>query len=176
MERGKGKATTIVLYAVFVFYACFVLWNILFKYCSPFQIFDSGRVMYRSVNMVPFDQILNIGAARDLNIYGNILLFVPFGVYLQIFFVKQKIWKGILTGAGVSVALEIIQLIFGLGATDIDDVILNTAGAIVGILAYKVLFFIFHKNASHVRSFVAWGSAAVCVAVSGLLILLFVYN
>lgn len=132
--------------------------------------------MYRSVNMVPFDQILNIGAARDLNIYGNILLFVPFGVYLQIFFVKQKIWKGILTGAGVSVALEIIQLIFGLGATDIDDVILNTVGAIVGILAYKVLFFIFRKNASYVRSFVAWGSAAVCVAVSALVILLFMYN
>lgn len=176
MREQKGKITSIVLYAVFVFYAGFVLWNILFKYCAPWQIFDSGREGYRSVNLIPFDQLLNQEGARDLNLYGNILLFIPFGVYLQIFLKDKRVWKGVLAGALTSVILEVLQFIFHLGATDIDDVILNTTGALIGILGYRILLFLFRKNESYVRTFVAWGSAAVCAGVSVLIVLLFVYN
>jgi len=39
----------------------------------------------------------------------------------------------------ISLFVEIIQYIFGLGASDIDDVILNCSGGLIGILSYKVL-------------------------------------
>lgn len=176
MAKKKGQATTIVLYAVFVFYVCFLLWNILFKYCSPLELFSQGREVHRSVNLIPLKEIIHSRGLKDLNIYGNVILFLPFGVYVQVLRKEKNIWKGILYGAAASATLEIIQLIFGLGATDIDDVILNAAGTALGILVYKALYYIFRKRESYVRGFVAWGSAAVCLAVSALVIILFTYN
>jgi len=39
--------------------------------------------------------------------------------------------------------VEIIQYIFKVGATDIDDVILNGIGGLIGIIIYKILELIF---------------------------------
>ena len=42
----------------------------------------------------------------------------------------------------VSIFVEIIQGLFGIGASDIDDVILNSLGGLLGILGYKLFLFI----------------------------------
>jgi glycopeptide antibiotics resistance protein len=59
-----------------------------------------------------------------------------------------------LTVASVSVAVEIIQGVFAVGASDIDDVILNCVGGLIGILTFTLLSAIMRER-SQVRSAMA---------------------
>ena len=71
------------------------------------------------------------------NLIGNILLFVPLPSLLY-FLVKVKSFKNIfLFSLFFSVAIEFIQYIFKRGVADIDDIILNSLGALIGFLVIK---------------------------------------
>ena len=87
------------MYSLF-FYLFFLLENILFKYVSPLELFSPDRYFSRSWNLVPFNDALSYlwkdGLAQgfsELNVYGNILLFIPLGIYLQIFLKKKQVWR-----------------------------------------------------------------------------------
>ncbi|MBZ6006972.1 VanZ family protein [Paraclostridium bifermentans] len=54
--------------------------------------------------------------------------------------------KKILTIFGVSLLFEVTQFIFGLGASDITDLINNTLGGAIGILIYFILIKIFKSD------------------------------
>ena len=73
---------------------------------------------------------------------GNIVIFVPFGVYLPLFKNDKRVTTNLLFIFMVSLFVEIIQGLFGIGASDIDDVILNCFGGLLGILGYKLFLFI----------------------------------
>lgn len=74
-----------------------------------------------------------------INLIGNVVMFVPLGFFLPSLWAKlQKFWKFILCIIGIILAIEIIQLVTLLGSLDIDDLILNTLGAIVGFIIYKI--------------------------------------
>ncbi len=60
----------------------------------------------------------------------------------------------------VSLLTEVIQGCFGIGAADIDDVILNCLGGFVGILLYKLLYLIV-RDQKKVRSVIAILSAFI---------------
>ena len=67
-----------------------------------------------------------------INIFGNILMFVPFG-FLGIVFTKlNNFWILIL-----DFIVESLQYFTRLGVFDIDDVILNTVGAAIGFWIYR---------------------------------------
>jgi glycopeptide antibiotics resistance protein len=76
------------------------------------------------------------------NLYGNILLFIPLGVFLPILY-RKKFWNVVLLAALTSVLIELAQafnMIFGYYRyVDIDDVLLNTFGAIIGYGIYRLL-------------------------------------
>lgn len=72
------------------------------------------------------------------NIFGNIVVFIPFGLFLQVIQKRKTFRKSLLIVIITSMAIELMQFISGLGASDIDDVILNTCGGIIGILAYQL--------------------------------------
>ena len=95
------------------------------------------------INLVPFKIII-----RDIkslingdylifliNIVGNILLFIPIGILVPMLW-KIKDRYVILIGFLISLSIEITQLYLG-RVTDIDDLILNTSGVIIGLLVYK---------------------------------------
>jgi len=72
---------------------------------------------------------------REWNLYWpeiitNIILFIPLGLLLG----KTCGWKGIVVAAGMSVLIEITQLITHLGLFEIDDIIHNTLGAGIGYI------------------------------------------
>lgn len=70
---------------------------------------------------------------------GNIVIFVPLGVYITLFSKNKGIWKNTLLIMLVSTLVEIIQVIFKFGIGDIDDIILNTIGGFFGILIYRLV-------------------------------------
>ena len=71
-------------------------------------------------------------------IYMNVFLFIPFGFLLG-WALNRNVLHVILLGAGFSVCLEAAQYIYYLGLCDIDDVIHNTLGTVIGYIYWVVL-------------------------------------
>lgn len=75
------------------------------------------------------------------NIIGNILMFVPLGMFIPFLFKKRdKFWYVFSCGFLGSLFIEVNQLFLGDRATDIDDVIFNTLGTVIGYILFKFIF------------------------------------
>lgn len=72
-------------------------------------------------------------------LWGNIGMFLPIGFCTALLWRKHHWWKSVLVGFGCSVTIEFIQFFIG-RSTDIDDVILNTAGALLGYWLFLTLY------------------------------------
>jgi len=132
-----------------------------------------ARDARRSINLIPFDMI----AEQDftLNVWGNILMFIPLGLYFADFLKKFSFWKLLGCIMGTSLAIEIIQYIFKRGVSDIDDLLLNTAGGVIGIIIYLVCKVIV-KEKERVHVAISILSLVVGVPIILLTIILFVNN
>lgn len=67
---------------------------------------------------------------------GNIIWFIPFGMYLQ-WCGRWKLKGVIMMGFCFSLFIEVMQYILGTGISELDDLILNTAGAAMGAWIIK---------------------------------------
>ncbi|GAB2757462.1 hypothetical protein GCM10027090_29560 [Sinomonas soli] len=73
------------------------------------------------------------------NIVGNILIFIPLGFYVSWLRQRAGAWTTMLVVAVVSAAAEVIQGVLAVGASDIDDVILNCVGGMLGVFTFRLL-------------------------------------
>lgn len=146
MKRKKILFTDVCLAAAGIVYLAFLLYLLLFKYYSPLAVITGNYTPVRSVNLVPFRSIYGYlfgsSTASGLaatNVFGNILIFVPMAVALRLYFERQTLLRAAFSVCMMSVAVEVVQLILGIGACDIDDVILNTLGGLIGAIGYTLL-------------------------------------
>ena len=74
----------------------------------------------------------------------NVVVFVPVGVLWG--YVSREGWKSAVSvGAGLSIGIELLQFIFKRGFAEVDDVIHNTIGCMIGYAIYKGTFLIYKK-------------------------------
>lgn len=73
-----------------------------------------------------------------INFLGNIVMFLPFGLFIPLLW-RASYKTAVLTGFCSSLFIETCQLFLARG-TDVDDLLLNTLGAFVGVLIYKLLY------------------------------------
>ena len=105
-------------------------------------ILNLSRIQPIRINLIPFVQLLDYAVKREaaINVIGNIGLFIPTGILLPSLYKRLGgFGEALLAGAGLSLAIEMIQLLFPGSVTDIDDLILNTAGAAIGYGIYKLV-------------------------------------
>lgn len=102
-------------------------------------------------NLIPFREIARFYIYRDvvgirafvLNLFGNVFAFMPFGLFIAILFKRKRHLKNILRMTFLlSLGIEIIQLLTRTGSFDVDDLILNTLGGVLGFLLFVVLDYI----------------------------------
>lgn len=100
---------------------------------------------YQSKNLIPFRTIflyMNANINNDIiviNLLGNIAAFMPMGFLLPLVWRKTDRFGGMtIASLGVSLVIEVMQYIMVVGAADIDDLILNTAGGILGLLLLRI--------------------------------------
>lgn len=90
---------------------------------------------------------------------GISFYFLPHGIYLMFFMKRRKAVKSLLAVFGISLFFEAFQYAAAIGATDIDDIILNCAGGLFGVMCYKVLLFVCMGKEEKAKTAVA-GTAA----------------
>lgn len=110
-----------------------------------------GHVMLRfgggdangTANLVPFKTILiylhggNGWFIASANLIGNILLLVPFGFLIPFVFQKITWKKSLVIAIATGLIIEGLQVLLQLGIFDIDDVILNGLGVMIGFWIFK---------------------------------------
>jgi len=146
MQKYSKAVQNSLLYSVFVLYVIILFVFLL----ETWDFFDAGREIHRSINLVPLHSITNYLFGEDIgqrgfsfmNVFGNIILFIPLGIYLPLFKRDKRMGINVLWIFLISLSVEIIQYIFGIGASDIDDIILNTLGGFIGIAIYKGLLYL----------------------------------
>lgn len=75
-----------------------------------------------------------------LNIFGNVIGFMPCGFFLPIVSRRGKKWyNAILISFFLSLCIEITQLAFQVGSFDVDDMFLNTLGGAFGYIFYRIV-------------------------------------
>lgn len=100
------------------------------------------------INFIPFINLyayitapyISLGYTVDFlkNLIGNIIIFIPMGYILPHYSIKLKLFgRFVLTVFLITLSIEIIQLFTLLGMFDINDIILNLIGAVIGFFLVK---------------------------------------
>ena len=98
---------------------------------------DVEKIFPLWINLMPIVHLFDVYDGWLINIIGNITMFIPVGLVWPFCFKKlDTIGKTVLVGAGFSLFIEITQLPFYDRCSDIDDLILNTTGILIGALIY----------------------------------------
>lgn len=103
-----------------------------------------GRVPRQTYqyNFEPFTEIRRCLNHMDrfsmvINLVGNVVCFIPLGFVLPV--LSSKRWgffKVTLLSICASGLVEVIQLVTKLGSCDVDDIILNTCGGMIGCILF----------------------------------------
>lgn len=100
-----------------------------------------GPDLSEKINLIPFRYF----KTNPTMYYQNILLFMPIGFFLPLLWNSfRRIDKTVLIGFSISLFIEISQL-FNFRATDLDDLIMNTLGTLLGYLLFQLGKMVFPK-------------------------------
>lgn len=147
--KGKQKQLTLIL---FVIYLLMLTWIILFKFSFSIQDISS----LRSVNLIPLKGTAVRNNQLDyVELLSNVLIFVPFGIYVSMLKPHWRFLKQLLPFIGVSLLFEIFQYVFAIGATDITDLLGNTVGGIIGIILCVIFKRVFKDKALKTLNIIA---------------------
>lgn len=130
---------------LFYIYIAFLILFVVLKFDGSFEriislhnsIIENEKDGLRNINLIPFRAMSPY--LRDItepyafkNIAANIVAFIPLG-----FFISSKnpknVFKALIICLGVILSIELIQLFFKIGFFDVDDIILNFIGSLLGV-------------------------------------------
>lgn len=138
----------VFLWLGFMLYFAFLVKVILIKHLPLSFIVQNLELglNYFQINLIPFATINAYFAYGNIvnsviNVLGNVIIFIPLGFLLPILMDRvRKLSVLLLVSFGVTLSFETIQLLYPLlGSFDVDDLILNTFGALLGFLGFLLL-------------------------------------
>ncbi len=141
MDVNK-KSKRIVIWVCFLAYL-FALFYVLF-FAEAFG--RKGDVEEYRYNLTLFQEIgryFRLGITSNLfmiNVVGNIVAFIPFGMFLPMLFAKCKnILLTALLSLEFSILIEVTQIVSKVGSFDVDDLLLNTLGGVCGVMLFYAI-------------------------------------
>jgi len=148
IKKNTGVVPTL-FWMAFVLYISMVIELVFFPVpFNPAEFEEGRRFSHPVMNLIPFVDILCSPISVVIrNLVGNLLLLVPLGFSLPIILKGQRVkQKPIIILTVSAIAVELIQfigsfLIFKMNwkIVDIDDVIMNILGGLVGLASYYIL-------------------------------------
>lgn len=126
--RGERKARREALYALTVFYLAALVEIIALRFGRP-----AARVAPQLVPLRTTLEQWRAGAWPFVyHVVGNLTWFMPLGLLLPMLRPSARCRQALLAGAGLSLLVEGYQFLFGTGAPDVDDLLLNALGTLLG--------------------------------------------
>lgn len=153
----KCKFKPIIYYIFLIIYIFFLIYILFFKGNKNLYDFTFFEYLRNSINLIPFKTICefifklihnDINTLTVIyNLIGNILIFIPLGFFIPSFPKQSSDFKKTVTISFLIIlSAEISQLVFMVGYFDIDDIILNLTGVLIGYFLYKNFFIKFLLN------------------------------
>src|SRR4030095_5164341 len=112
---------------------------------GPLMLNFSGTDTGHAPNFVPFKTILPylLGykglIIAGVNLVGNIALLVPIGFLVPFLYRKMTWKKSLVLAVTAGLTIEVLQVVLGVGIFDIDDIILNALGVMIGYWVFSIL-------------------------------------
>jgi len=134
----------------FMYNLIFTLYLLLLYYL----LLSTENAVSYGVNLIPFHEMTRFtfgSKAFMYNVIGNIVMFIPFGFYISKYIKASRTWQVLLITFIVSLTAECIQYYIG-RAFDIDDVMLNVVGSIIGFLIYLFCKWLKNKLPSFMKT------------------------
>lgn len=149
-DRKKIQIKKLILGALFIGYIVFV---------CELTIIGRGTSHYLQMNLNPFSGYIDAWkkySLRDLqNCIFNILMFVPLGIFLPLIITKSKEFKWLLlVVVSATLSIETYQTLSGAGIFELDDLINNSLGGIIGYQLYRLGASIAHHKKVKIKSLV----------------------
>jgi glycopeptide antibiotics resistance protein len=121
---------------LFTIYLLALVWIILFK----LQLSFANLPYLRNVNLIPFGDSTIVNGTIDFSeIAYNLVVFIPFGLFIAMLWENVSFPKKVVPVLLTSLGFEVIQFVLAIGASDITDLLMNTAGGMVGIGLFYIL-------------------------------------
>ena len=141
--RWKREAQLLLVYICIIVVARFTFFPFS-KIDGKIQplVFDPAQIWPFRINLLPFVHLMDYPERREalLNLIGNTTMFIPLGIVWPTVFKKlDSHQKVIAAGIGFSLCIEILQLPFYDRVSDIDDLILNSLGFVLGYLPVVII-------------------------------------
>lgn len=146
--RKRNHVKKLMLGALFIGYIVFV---------CELTIIGRGSSHFLQMNLQPFSGYIDAWkkySLRDLqNCIFNILMFVPLGVFLPLLFPKFKLFKWLfLVVVSATLSIETYQTLTGAGIFELDDLINNSIGGIIGYQLYRLVASIVQHKKVKIKS------------------------
>ena len=125
-----------VLYIIFVFY--FLLISEIYGRTGEMQEYHYNLVLFREIKRFwNYRRQLGIFATAT-NLLGNVLIFLPFGFFMAMASKYRSFLSTLVYSFALSLTVEISQLFMKVGCFDVDDLLLNTIGGILGFITFLI--------------------------------------
>lgn len=154
-KRNRGKLVSRI---VLIIYLCVLVRLIIFKYPIPVLrgIMDewelsNAKAGVASANLTLFKTIRMYIRYYDRingfdNLFGNVLAFMPLGVLIPVSFPGiDRWWTVLLYSFWLSLCIELFQLVSHFGVFDVDDILLNTLGGVLGFFVFWIVRLIYRR-------------------------------
>lgn len=151
----------VIFYKEMIYFG-FILYVLCLFYVVTFQ-----DVSWSTSNYVPFKEMFRYSFGSRLffkNVVGNMLMFMPFGFFVAYILKLKKVCIMSLLSLIVSLTIETIQSLIG-RVFDVDDIILNVIGAILGFLVFKIVYFLKLKSPSFLKKDIIYNILMVIIII-----------
>ena len=152
LMKQRSPGSTPFLRFLFVVYAGVLLWLLFDRPVAWDPASDYAQILRGNMNLIPFQTISNYWKVVTrweftplfrhcvINLGGNVILFIPIGYFLpRLWPFLRNFFSFLLTCTMAITLVELLQLVTLLGSLDIDDLILNLSGMIVGYLISMIV-------------------------------------
>ena len=140
LKAKNRKRLRVLGKILFVLYIGFLFYFLIFS--DWYGREGTGEYHY---NLVLFCEIKRFWLYRDVlgwvsyaNLFGNVLIFIPFGFFMPMASRYRSFFLTLFYSFGVSFFVECFQLVTRVGSFDVDDMLLNTLGGVIGYIVFAI--------------------------------------
>lgn len=141
MKAKSRKRFRVLGKILFVLYIAFLLYFLIFSEWYG----RTGEMREYRYNLVLFQEIKRFWVYKEqlgwisfANLFGNVLIFIPFGFFMPMASRYRSFFLTILYSFGLSFLVEAFQLVTKVGSFDVDDLLLNTIGGVIGYIVFVI--------------------------------------